>query len=151
MTSFRMLPRARLGLFLIGPVLAIVGLPMVGFAGVVIGLAVGVGLYKWSGSWGCTLTEDAIIVDAVAKHRIPWPKVQAVSYVITRLSTAATIIDDRGKVWVLRAPAHSAFAPDPLLRTKMTEIESMWKAGRGDDWRQFPEIAAKLPIWQRTQ
>ena len=146
-----MLPKARLGLLMAGPVVALVGLFMVGFPGLVIGLMVGVGLYVWSSRWGCTLESDAIVIEAVVTRRIPWPDVQAISYQISRLSTAATIVDKRGKVWMLRAPAHSSFAPDPLLRTKMTEIENFWKAHRGSEWHAMSSIASGLQPWQRTE
>ena len=45
MVTFRMLPRARLGLLMAGPVVALVGLFMVGFPGLLIGIMVGLGLY----------------------------------------------------------------------------------------------------------
>ena len=150
MTSYRMLPRARVGLLLSGPALGVVGLFMVGFPGLVIGLIVGVGLYLWSNGWGCTLDDDAIVIEAVTKHRIPWSQVQAISYNISRLSTAATIVDEKGKTWMLRAPTHSSFAPDDLLRAKMTEIENFWKAHRGSQWQEMSSIASGLPVWQRT-
>lgn len=150
MTSYRMLPRARLGLLLAGPALGIVGIFMVGFPGLIIGLLVGGGLYQWSNRWGCTLEDDAIVIEAVRKRRIPWTQVQAISYNISRLSTAATIIDEKGRTWMLRAPAHSSFAPDPLLRAKMTEIENFWKAHRGSDWKEMESISAGLQPWQRT-
>lgn len=123
---------------------------MVGFPGLVIGLVVGGGLYLWSTGWGCTLEDDAIVIDAVSRRRIPWAHVQAVSYNISRLSTAATIVDKTGKTWMLRAPAHSSFAPDVLLRTKMTEIENFWKAHRGENWEEMGSISSVLPVWQRT-
>lgn len=145
-----MLPRARIGLLLTGPVLALVGLFMVGFPGLVIGLLVGAGLYLWSDRWGCTLEDDAIVIESVGKRRIPWTQVQAISYNISRLSTAATIVDEKGKTWMLRAPAHSSFAPDPLLRAKMTEIENFWQAHRGSQWQEMVSISSGLPIWQRT-
>lgn len=134
-----------------GPVLGAVGLFMVGFPGLVIGLFVGAGLYLWSNGWGCTLEDDAILIEAVSKRRIPWSKVQAISYHISRLSTAATIVDEKAKVWMLRAPAHSSFAPDPLLRAKMTEIENFWLAHRGSGWQEMSSIASGLQPWQRTE
>jgi len=145
-----MLPRARLGLLLSGPALGLVGIFMVGFPGLVIGLLVGAGLYLWSGRWGCTLDEDAIVIEAVRKRRLPWAKVQAISYNISRLSTAATIVDEKGSTWMLRAPAHSSFAPDPFLRAKMTEIENFWITHRGNDWQEIESITAGLQPWQRT-
>lgn len=151
MTSYRMLPKARKGLLLTGPVLGVAGIFMVGFPGLVIGLLVGGGLYLWSNGWGISLEDDAIVIEAVTKRRIPWSQVQAISYNISRLSTAATIIDDQGKTWMLRAPAHSTFAPDPLLRTKMTEIEDFWKAHRGSQWQENTSISAGLPVWQRLR
>jgi len=150
MTSYRMLPRARLGLLLSGPAVGLVGLFMVGPPGLVIGLLVGAGLYQWSSRWGCTLENDAIVIEAVRKRRIPWAQVQAVSYNISRLSTAATIIDEKGKTWMLRAPAHSSFAPDSLLRAKMTEIENFWEAHRGSQWQEMESITSGLQLWQRT-
>lgn len=150
MTSYRMLPRARIGLLLSGPALAVVGLFMVGFPGLAIGLVVGAGLYLWSNGWGCTLEDEAIVIEAVTKKRIPWSQVQAINYNISRLSTAATIIDEKGKTWMLRAPAHSSFAPDELLRAKMTEIEEFWKAHRGSAWQEMSSITTGLPRWQRT-
>jgi hypothetical protein len=149
-TSYRMLPRARLGLLLIGPVLALIGFFMVRAPALVIGLGVGAGLYLWSNSWGCTLEDDAIVIEAVSKRRIPWSQIQAISYNISRLATAATIVDEKGKVWMLRAPSHSTFAPDPLLRAKMTEIESFWKEHRGRSWQEMSSISGGLPVWQRT-
>ena len=151
MVTFRMLPKARVGLLMAGPAIALVGLFMVGFPGLVIGMMVGLGLYVWSSRWGCTLDTDAIVIEAVATKRIPWPDVQAISYQISRLSTAATVVDKKGKVWMLRAPAHSSFAPDPLLRTKMTEIENFWIAHRGIDWHEMSSIASGLQPWQRTE
>jgi hypothetical protein len=149
-TSYRMLPRARLGLLLIGPVLAVVGFFMVGWPALVIGLAVGGGLYLWSDGWGCTLAEDALVIEAVGKRRIPWSHIQGISYNISRLSTATTVVDQLGKVWMLRAPSHSSFAPDLLLRAKMTEIENFWKEHRGSDWQEITSISGALPVWQRT-
>ena len=145
-----MLPRARIGLFMAGPVLAFVGIFMVGTPGIPIGLAVGVALYLWSNGWGCTIEEDAIVIDSVRKKRIPWANVQAISYSISRFSTAATIVDNSGKTWILRAPTHSSFAPDPLLRAKMTDIENFWKIQRGSQWQESSELTSGLPIWQRT-
>jgi hypothetical protein len=145
-----MLPRARLGLLLAGAVLAVVGIFMVGVAGLIIGLGVGAALFLWSQNWGCTLESDDLLIEAVRKHRIPWSKIQGISYNISRLSTAATIIDEKGKVWMLRAPSYSSFAQDPLLLAKMTEIETFWKAQRGSNWQEISSITAGLPVWQRT-
>jgi hypothetical protein len=149
-TSYRMLPRARIGLLLVGPVLAVVGFFMVGPPAIVIGLAVGGGLYLWSSGWGCTLADDALVIEAVIDRRIPWSQIQGISYNISRLATAATIVDVQAKVWMLRAPSHSSFAPDPLLRAKMTEIENFWKAHRGSTWLEKSSITSGLPVWQRT-
>ncbi len=148
--TYRMVPRARLLYVLAGVVIAVIGFLMVGPLGALLGVVVGGVLYLWSATWGCTCTPDALVINSVLHKKLPWAEIQGIDYSISRLATTTTVIDRRGKVWILRAPAHNSFTPDPLMRKKMTEIENYWKAHRGSSWTPNGDIQSALKVWARV-
>jgi hypothetical protein len=85
----------------------------------------------------------------VGHKKLSWSEIQGIDYSISRLATTATIVDEHGKVWILRAPTTSAFTPDPLMKKKMTEIENYWKAHRGASWTPNRDIQSALKPWAR--
>lgn len=147
--TYRMVRRARLVFALAGLVIAVIGFLMVGMLGVLVGVVVGGVLYFWSAAWGCTCTPESFIIDSVGHKKLAWSEIQGVDYSISRLATTATIVDQRGKVWILRAPTTSAFTPDPLMKKKMTEIENYWKTHRGASWTPNRDIQSALKPWAR--
>jgi hypothetical protein len=149
--TYRMVFRARSGFLLAGAVLAIVGIFSVGWPGVILGLLVGAFLYGWSGQWGSTATEAGLTIDDVRSRHYPWAKVQGISYTVTRLGTNCAVVDATGRLWPMRAPANSPFAPDPEFRRKMTVLEEIWKQHRGSEWRANPFIQEALPVWTRVR
>ncbi len=148
--TYRMVPRARLMFALAGLVIAVIGFLMVGPLGALVGVLVGGVLYLWSAAWGCTCTPESLVIDSVRHTKLAWSEIQGIDYSISRLATTATIIDQRGKVWILRAPTTSAFTPDPLMKKKMTEIENYWKAHRGTSWTPNRDIQSALKPWARV-
>ena len=96
-SSIRMVPRARLGLLLAGIVVGVVGFFMVGILGLALGIAVGFFLYSISAGWGVTLSDEALIIESILDRKIAWNQIQGIDYQISRLGTAATIIDQSGK------------------------------------------------------
>ena len=101
-SSIRMVPRARLGLLLAGIVVGVVGFFMVGILGLALGIAVGFFLYSISAGWGVTLSDEALIIESILDRKIAWNQIQGIDYQISRLGTAATIIDQSGKKWILQ-------------------------------------------------
>ena len=149
-SSIRMVPRARLGLLLAGIVVGVVGFFMVGILGLALGVAVGFFLYSISAGWGVTLSDEALIIESILDRKIAWNQIQGIDYQISRLGTAATIIDQSGKKWILRAPATSPLAPDHEMLKKMTQIENFWKSHRGSTWQPDHLIQSALKEWKRT-